>query len=462
MPKAPRRRRRKARHDPLEIQVLNETTVEHEHSRQRHKGERRSRRRLAHEKDNFVSDKLSAKILREASLQLVEAETDIDTPTASSSSSSSTTTSSTHSPSALTSLLDDSDLVMPKQNVIDRDGSFSSSSSDNDDNDEFTQIEEIELSASDAAALKFFMGGGAGRTRTLHDIILEKLREQENIDIATHANPDAIVEHYKKRLDPRVFQVYTGVGEMLRKYRGGRVPKAFKLMPHLDNWEELLWLTQPDNWSPAAMYYGTRIFASNLNARMAQRFFNLILLPRLREDFAEHKKLNYHHYQALKKTLYKPAAFFKGIVIPLCEDGDCTLREAVIFSSVLKKKTVPVLHSAATIMKLASLPWSGPTSIFLRTLINKKYSLPYPTIDALVKHFASAQRIHELPVLWHQCFLVFAQRYKTELTRAQKSALKPVLRMHVHSKITPLIRTELFTSLSRGEQLTNQPIPMSH
>ena len=32
-----------------------------------------------------------------------------------------------------------------------------------------------------------------------------------------------------------------------------------------------------------------------------------------------HRKLNYHLYQALKKAMYKPAAFFKGIVIPLRE-----------------------------------------------------------------------------------------------------------------------------------------------
>ena len=31
------------------------------------------------------------------------------------------------------------------------------------------------------------------------------------------------------------------------------------------------------------------------------------------------RKLNYHLYQALKKALYKPAAFFKGILLPLCE-----------------------------------------------------------------------------------------------------------------------------------------------
>lgn len=42
------------------------------------------------------------------------------------------------------------------------------------------------------------------------------------------------------------------------------------------------------------MYEATRIFTSNLNAAMAQRFFNLVLLPRIRDDILDEKKLNFH------------------------------------------------------------------------------------------------------------------------------------------------------------------------
>lgn len=45
---------------------------------------------------------------------------------------------------------------------------------------------------------------------------------------------------------------------------------------------------------------------------MAQRFYNLVLLPRIRDDIAEYKKLNFHLYSALKKALFKPGAWFKG------------------------------------------------------------------------------------------------------------------------------------------------------
>lgn len=45
---------------------------------------------------------------------------------------------------------------------------------------------------------------------------------------------------------------------------------------------QILYITEPDNWSAAAIYQATRIFASNLNAKMAQRFYNLVVLPRIR------------------------------------------------------------------------------------------------------------------------------------------------------------------------------------
>ena len=70
--------------------------------------------------------------------------------------------------------------------------------------------------------------------------------------------------------------------------------QAFKVIPSLKNWEEILFLTEPDGWSAAAMFEATRIFTSNLNAAMAQRFFNLVLLPRIRDDILDTKKLNFH------------------------------------------------------------------------------------------------------------------------------------------------------------------------
>ena len=116
-------------------------------------------------------------------------------------------------------------------------------------------------------------------------------------------------------IDEKVLQVYRKVGDLLKRYTTGKFPKAFKIIPALSNWEEVLWLTRPDTWSPHAMFQATRLFASNLNEHMAQRFYVLVLLPRVRDDIQEHKRLHHALYQALRKATFKPGAWFKGILV---------------------------------------------------------------------------------------------------------------------------------------------------
>ena len=75
----------------------------------------------------------------------------------------------------------------------------------------------------------------------------------------------------------------------------------------------------PDKWSAAGMYQATKIFTSNWNTSMLQKFIKLVLLPRIRDDISYYKRLNYHLFQAMAKLIFKPEAFFKGILFPLCE-----------------------------------------------------------------------------------------------------------------------------------------------
>ena len=74
---------------------------------------------------------------------------------------------------------------------------------------------------------------------------------------------------------------------------------------------QVLALTEPENWSPHAVFQATRLFVSNLNARMAQRFLALVLLPHVRDDIQSHRRLHFALFQAMKKSTYKPDAFFK-------------------------------------------------------------------------------------------------------------------------------------------------------
>jgi essential nuclear protein 1 len=93
------------------------------------------------------------------------------------------------------------------------------------------------------------------------------------------------------------------------------------------------------------------------------------------------------------------------------------------------------VHSSAALMRIANMDYSGmyfiafvrsgingftgPNSLFIRILIDKKHQLPYKVVDALVFHFIRLSNTYKargrgesdkLPVLWHQSLLSFCQR----------------------------------------------------
>ena len=151
-------------------------------------------------------------------------------------------------------------------------------------------------------------------------------------------------------LDPKVVEVYTKyvlrfvslwerekkgkagstyniarVGQLLRSYRAGPLPKPFKIIPSLPAWARILALTAPEQWSPQAAHAATRIFISNMKPPQARVFLEGVVLGLVRADLEQPstrkdtRKLSPHLYEALKRALYKPAAFFKGIVFPLLD-----------------------------------------------------------------------------------------------------------------------------------------------
>jgi len=270
------------------------------------------------------------------------------------------------------------------------------------------------------------------------------------------------------------------IGLILSRYKSGKLPKPFKILPTIPHWEEIIQITNPDGWTPNACYEATRIFVSAKPA-VVQRFMEMVLLPRVREDIYETKKLNIHLFNALKKGLYKPSAWFKGFLFPLVGSGTCTLREAHIISGVLTRVSVPVLHSAAAINGLCEIAaqeasqgteGGGATNIFIRTLLDKRYALPWAVVDALVFHFLRFRSVdpasvtqgdamngvfaegseiqHKLPVIWHQCLLAFATRYRDEITEDAREALLDLLLSHGHPAIGPEVRKELLAGRGRG------------
>lgn len=114
----------------------------------------------------------------------------------------------------------------------------------------------------------------------------------------------------------------------------------------------------------------------------------------------------------------------------------------------MARVSIPILHSAAGLKGLCDLAAqqasngesAASTNVFIKTLLDKGLALPYQVIDALVFFFLRFRSIdpaavkeadamerpsenkigRQLPVLWHQCLLSFAQRYRNDINEDQR------------------------------------------
>ncbi|KAF7301586.1 hypothetical protein MIND_00724100 [Mycena indigotica] len=436
----------KSRHDPLLVQLADDD-IEARYGRVSQPGKRKKSKDTEQDDEVILDPKTSKRIFElardqqdELGLEDIDDDEEINTRAAS--------------------------LQKPRPNENDSDEDSELEDLEDQDVEEIFEIDEGDLETLDA-----LHPHNAGERRTLADIIFAKLDggETPNAAVIQNVQQDRDRPDPALGLDPKVVEAYEKLGMFLRKYKSGPLPKIFKVIPTLPAWARLLALTQPENWSPHACLAATRTFISSMKPPQAQLFLSVVLLDAIREDISQNKKLNVHYYDALRRALYKPGAFFKGIIFPMLDQG-CSLKEAAIVASVLARTKIPVLHSSAAMLRIAEMDYSGPNSLFLRVLIDKKYELPYKVVDALVFHFIRLSNTYKaktrgdsekLPVLWHQSLLVFAQRYASDLTPDQKDALLDVVRATPHAQIGPEIRRELVNSVVRGAPREDMDVDMT-
>lgn len=85
----------------------------------------------------------------------------------------------------------------------------------------------------------------------------------------------------------------------------------------------------------------------------------------------EYRKLNVHLFAALKKAVYKPQAFVKGILLPLCSSDTFSLNAAHVIRGALNSVSLPVFHAATAMIKISHMPISSPISYVLTAFIYK-------------------------------------------------------------------------------------------
>ena len=261
----------------------------------------------------------------------------------------------------------------------------------------------------------------------------------------------------KKIINQKIVDAYKLGGEVLRTYTSGKLPKAFNILSSTEDWEDLVNITEPYNWTPQAMYNAVIQFSS-ADSTIGTIFFEKYLVPAIRSDIKKNKKLNIHYYNCLKRALFRPSAFFKGIILPMSKT--LSGKEASIIGSILRKCSIPNNRASAALVKLSQLCKDDKIGVsvgalfFMRLLLVKKYALPKEVKDCLVKFFMSYYDFdrNKLPVLWHQTLLCFVQHYKLDLTEDEKMKLKDLNNKIGHH----IIQSEISKELSFSGMNINQ------
>jgi essential nuclear protein 1 len=219
-------------------------------------------------------------------------------------------------------------------------------------------------------------------------------------------------------------------------------------------------------------------------------FYKYYLLPRCLKDIAENSKLNYHLFQALRKAIFRPSLWFRGILFPFLKGqfhpefkagerkpsgtiSKGTIKQAQILASVLMKCSVPNVHASAAFLKILELNYTSTVGVLVKLFIDKKFSLPLSVIRRVSEWFLSfgsegklKEEVQEkkedvkMPVLWFQSLLSYGKSYRKYLTEAEIMSLKMLVRKRVkHAVLSKEIiqvfssKVELETSKKEGEGL---------
>lgn len=230
---------------------------------------------------------------------------------------------------------------------------------------------------------------------------------------------------------------------MPSSYRAGKLPKAFKIIPSLSNWEEVpspfsshpldpldhraaelvaagdvcrhahLRL-QPERQAGAAFLLlgapprGSRQYSAvQVDAARGNELqeAELPLLPVAEEgDVQARRVLQGHSAPALRGSAARGEGWAVGRVH--AEGGDHREfggGEGVDSDGAFGGGAAEVDSVAVDFWSGLNGRYSGAVSLFMMVLLNKKYSLPYVVIDALVDYFRMFDSDdRELPVLWQQ------------------------------------------------------------
>ena len=245
----------------------------------------------------------------------------------------------------------------------------------------------------------------------------------------------------EKTNDPKIRAMYKELGTVLKLHKSGKLPKAVNALASqkIPDWLDLLFLSEPMNWSPNALLAVTKLFAQTSDDKKCETFYGEVLLEYVEDALEKAKNLPPMLWKSLIAAARRPKCFIKGVLLPLSQ-SNCSQKEARIISLIVRKIKLPRDHANAFIIAICQGDISLVRTIFIAGMVSRGQALAIQAIDAILNYFLRFDQVDDkLPLLWHQALLDFVQRYGVELLYEQRDHLEMLLQKHKHDKITPEI-----------------------
>jgi len=220
-------------------------------------------------------------------------------------------------------------------------------------------------------------------------------------------------------LKPKLLKILERASLFLKVYRIGKIPKIFRILPNLKNFEEIILLTRPDIWSDQAILSVTRSFLPRLDKTQLSRFYTLVLAPRFQESIFNQQLCSTHIQKAIKLSTNFPFIFFSSIILPICDSKKCSTREGAILSSILYKYHFSSTVIMTVVARLLKNPPTLTKCLVLRIIISKNYLIPHRIIDLFVDFFTLNNKKNFSPH-YKTLFLIFLRNYTTFLSNEDK------------------------------------------
>nr|AAW25277.1 SJCHGC09292 protein [Schistosoma japonicum] len=264
---------------------------------------------------------------------------------------------------------------------------------------------------------------------------LDEVRGLENADEL----PDELRDHLNLLID------------VLRHYRSGLYRKTVKMLPHLVGWDSLLEMLKPLEWSVHVYPRSSRY----LHPRVTNQhitFYESYLLPKVKQDIKENRRLCFHLFEALIASMFRPEEFISGVYLPWVQ-SEMSKTEGIILSNLIKRATLKSRFAAVALALTLEEDFSIPRSMVVETFIAKKYHLPEAAVLRIINYFISFDKDcttyftdeKRMPLTWFKSLLVFLEFYRHCVNPSQREKLLKLCRRHEHPEITPEIRSFLGT-----------------